>query len=173
MRKLQESCQQVDKKSWDSNFTVMRQSWDSHETVIGQSWDSHEKVMRHPWDSHETVMRQTWGSLLLYSSCRLCRHVCSCLFVGQSVSQLRPKWMATRSWSAFQPKAMLKIKQQQIALKCLQVQKSFKKALFQSCLALPFFITILNVFKDAKWLIIILCFVCWNLPMLSNMVVSC
>ena len=32
------------------------------------------------WDSHETVMKQSWDSLLLYSSCRPCRHVCSCLF---------------------------------------------------------------------------------------------
>ena len=57
--------------------------------VMSQSWDSNEKVMRQSWDSHDTVMRQSWNSLQLYSSCRLCGHVCSRLvyeMVSESVT---------------------------------------------------------------------------------------
>ena len=57
-----------------------------HETVMTQSWDSHETVMRQSGYSHYTVMRQSWDSLRLYSSCRPCRHVCSCLLI-EMVSQ--------------------------------------------------------------------------------------
>ena len=72
----------------------MRQLWDSHETVMRQLWDSHETVMRQSWDSHETIMRQSWDRLVLYSSCRPCRHVCSCLFwnVSQWVSHPPTGW---------------------------------------------------------------------------------
>ena len=49
-------------------------------------------------------MRQSCKSLILYSSCR---HVCSCLF-SEMVSELRPEWLATRPWLAFQAKAMVK-----------------------------------------------------------------
>ena len=62
----------------------MRQSWDTHETVMIQSWYSHETVKRQSRDSQETVKRQSWDSVLLYSSCKLCRHVCSCLFSKRS-----------------------------------------------------------------------------------------
>ena len=40
---------------------------------------------------HETVMRKSWDSLLLYSSCRPCRHVCSCLFL-EMMSHLLNGW---------------------------------------------------------------------------------
>ena len=63
--------------------------------VIIQSWDSHDTVFRQSWDSHETVLRQSWDSLLLYSSCRLCRHVCS---VRWSLSEWRCKRVATWPW---------------------------------------------------------------------------
>ena len=69
-----------------NSVCVIIQSWDCHETVMIQSLDSRETVMRQSWDSHETVMRQSWDSLLLYSSCRLCRHVRSCLF-SEMISQ--------------------------------------------------------------------------------------
>ena len=50
-------------------------------------------------------MRKSWDSLLLYSSCRLCRHVCSCLF---EKGELPSNRVATRPWLAFQAKAMVK-----------------------------------------------------------------
>ena len=91
MRQSWDSHETVTRQSQDSHVIVLRQSlyshktvvkwsWHSHETIMRQSWDSHETVMRQSWDRYETVMRLSWDSLLLYSSCRLCRHVCSCLF---------------------------------------------------------------------------------------------
>ena len=85
VRKLPDSCteswQKVDRKLTESWQKVAKKLTESHETVMRQSWDSHETVMKQSWDSHETVMRQSWDSLLFFSSCRLFRHVCSCLFV--------------------------------------------------------------------------------------------
>ena len=68
-RKLPEICHKVARKLQKQ---VARKWPEYHEKVIRQSWESHETVM--------TVMRQSLYSLLLYSSCKLYRHVCSCLF---------------------------------------------------------------------------------------------
>ena len=57
--------------------------------------------MRKSKESHEKIHSST-------PAADLCRHVCSRLF-SEMVSDLRPEWVATRPWLAFQAKAMVKI----------------------------------------------------------------
>ena len=75
---------------WKNNEKVkkshkkgMRYSWENHKRAMSKSWQCHEKVMKELWESHEKIMR---------NSCRLCRHVCSCLFSAM-VSQLVTRLM--------------------------------------------------------------------------------
>ena len=53
--------------------------------------------MRQSSDSCDTVMRQAWDSLLLYSSCKRCKHVCSRPF-NETVSQSSSDRVATWPW---------------------------------------------------------------------------
>ena len=106
MRKPWETYREVIKKSWKCPKNIMRKSWESHGEVLQNSWGNHEKVMRKLWESHMKAMRQPWESLLLYSSCILCTHVCSCIF---SYSTINWEQGAILPGLAFQAKAMVRI----------------------------------------------------------------
>ena len=54
-----------------------------------------------------TVMRQSWEILLLYLSCRLCRHVCCGLF-SPNLSELRCSWRKMTMALPFRQKANVK-----------------------------------------------------------------
>ena len=86
-RKMPESCQKVVRKLPKICQKVSRKLPKICQKVAIKLPKNCQKVVRKLPESHETVMMQSWGSLLLYSSCRLCRQVSSCLFVRWWVSQ--------------------------------------------------------------------------------------
>ena len=64
---------------WEKQW--LTRHWPMAHRILNNSicFMSHS-VMIQSWDSLDTVMRQSLDLLLLYSSRRPCRHVCSCLF---------------------------------------------------------------------------------------------
>ena len=83
-RMFSESFQKVFKKFTESFQKVAR--------ILPESC---QKVSRKLPESCQTVMRQSWDSLLLYFSCSLYGHVCSCLFnewISEWVSDPPIEW---------------------------------------------------------------------------------
>ena len=74
---------------------VFKKFTESFQKVARILPESCQKVSRKLPESCQTVMRQSWDSLLLYFSCSLYGHVCSCLFnewISEWVSDPPIEW---------------------------------------------------------------------------------